>query len=82
MTNSDDGAGNVIWESDEGASGTMAIFSLLNYGVPTVVQQVKDLVLSLWQNRFDPWPSAVGQLGIVPAVAQIGSHMPKKKKKI
>ena len=25
-------------------------------GVPAVVQWVKDLVLSLWQHRFSPWP--------------------------
>ena len=29
-------------------------------GVSIVEQQVKDLVFSLWQLGFDPWPSAVG----------------------
>ena len=29
-------------------------------GVPTVVQQVKDLVLSSQWRGFDPWPGAVG----------------------
>ena len=30
------------------------------HGVPTVVQQMKCPVLSLWQLGFNPWPGAVG----------------------
>jgi len=29
-------------------------------GVLTVLQQVNDLVLSLWQHGFDPWRGTVG----------------------
>ena len=29
-------------------------------GIPAVVQQVKDLALSLWWLGFNPWSGAVG----------------------
>ena len=50
-----------------------AKYSIL--GVPTMVQQVKDLELSLWQHRFELWPSEVGQgSGVATAVAWVAAR--------
>ena len=40
-----------------------------------MVQQVKDLELSLWQHRFELWPSEVGQgSGAATAVAWVAAR--------
>ena len=36
------------------------VSEIFDQGVPAVGQWVKDLVLSLWQCRFDPQPGTVG----------------------
>lgn len=54
----------------------IAVQLKINEGGPAVAQQVKDMVLFLWQHRFKPCPSTMGKgSSTAAAVAEVSGGL-------